>query len=80
MLVPRGGVHAIRLGRLPQAGELLHAWRYIFDRENDHDRLGETFGAEADLEDKQGHREAAVSPERITLKYNYYPRNRKPLR
>jgi hypothetical protein len=61
----------IRLGRLTKAGELLHACRDVFEREHDYEALGKVYSALADLEDKQHHREPAVSLESIALKYTY---------
>ncbi len=61
----------LRLGRLGDAGRLLEACRDVFDRERDFLWLGKTYGAMADLEDKQGHRETAVSLAMVGLKYHY---------
>jgi len=61
----------IRLGRLTETGELLHACRDVFEEERDYGLPARTYSALADLEDEQHHREAAVSLERIALEYKY---------
>ncbi len=61
----------LSLRRLPQAGELVQGCHDVFERENAYDWLGRTYGALADLQDVQGHREAAVSLASIGLKYTY---------
>ena len=61
----------LRMGRFEEAGKLLEACREIFDRERDFRLLGKVFGAMADLEGRQGDRDAAVSLQTLALKYAY---------
>jgi tetratricopeptide (TPR) repeat protein len=61
----------IRLQRFDQARVLLETCRDIFDRHRNIAPLARTYGALADLEDKQNNHQAAVQFEKTALKYSY---------
>ena len=61
----------IRVGRLDDALRLLLECRQIFQDAGDVDALARILTALADLEDKQGHGEAAISFEQDALRYKY---------
>ncbi|UED87384.1 AAA family ATPase [Streptomyces profundus] len=61
----------LRLGRLPEALELLEACRAVFEEARDPLWLGEVFGALANVEDVRGHGEVAIARERDALRYAY---------
>jgi tetratricopeptide (TPR) repeat protein len=61
----------LRLGRLQEAHELLQTCRAIYQAEGAVAQLGRVLNAQADLEDKLGHREDAIGLAQIALRYNY---------
>jgi tetratricopeptide (TPR) repeat protein len=61
----------LRLGRLPEAKQLLLACRVVFDDAHDVGMLGKTLSALADLEGELGHRDEAVRFGQDALRYTY---------
>ena len=61
----------LRLKRYDEAGKLLVACREVFERERSIEMLGMVFGALADLVDKLGHVDQAISFEETALRYKY---------
>jgi hypothetical protein len=61
----------LRLGRHDEARALLLNCRAMFEEERDIVRLGNVYGALADLEDKTGGRTAAVRFQEVALGYKY---------
>ena len=61
----------IRLGRIDDAMAVLRECRQVFENAHDIPMLGKVLGALADIEDKRGHGDAAISLQRDTLRYMY---------
>jgi tetratricopeptide (TPR) repeat protein len=61
----------LRLGRYGEARKLLEYCRAVYEKAHDIAQLGAVFTALADLEDKEGHRDAAVRFEKTALHYKY---------
>lgn len=61
----------LRLRRLPQARALLEYCRAVQEQAHNIDSLGKILSALADLEDEEGNRAAAVSYEKLALRYKY---------
>jgi hypothetical protein len=59
------------LGRIGEALALLLECRQVFETAHDIEMLGKTLSALADVEDKRGHGEAAITLERDALRYKY---------
>ncbi len=64
----------LRLGRLTEAGHLLHDCQDIFETENDIAGLGKVFGARAELEDQRGHLQEAIECGRTAQRLIYVHR------
>jgi CHAT domain len=61
----------LRLGRLPEAKQLLLACRDVFDDAHDVGMLGKTLSALADLEGELVHRDEAIRFQQDALRYSY---------
>jgi tetratricopeptide (TPR) repeat protein len=61
----------LRLKRYDEAGKLLAACREVFEKERSIEMLGMVFDALADLVDKLGHVDQAISFEETALRYKY---------
>jgi tetratricopeptide (TPR) repeat protein len=61
----------LRLGRIPEARELLDICKEVFEAVQAVRDIGGVYSALADLEDEDGHSQAAANFEQSALRYNY---------